>query len=182
MWIESGEGEGAPEGGPFAETGGEVFEGVGREAVFVVVGGECGERGIEGREGDGGVEAGAQRQRVQRPQVVVQERADQVQNVCNTLGPASCRTGDGIIPSGISEDIACTDWDLGVEIKEARLDHLQLGCALCSGTCRDDVLVRGEIGEIEIGVVGRPDSAIPYLFMVLKCMLIEEDTEQSQRD
>jgi len=81
LGIESGEGEGAPEGGPLAEPGG-VGRVVGREPVLVVVGGERGEGGIEGGQGDCGVEAGAERERVERAQVVVQERADQVQDVC----------------------------------------------------------------------------------------------------
>jgi hypothetical protein len=102
LGIESGEGQGAPEAGPFAETGG-VGRVVGRETVFVVVGGECGERGIERREGNGGIEPGAERERVERAKVVVQERANQVQDVCRTLGAASGGKGQGRIPRGISE-------------------------------------------------------------------------------
>jgi hypothetical protein len=90
-----------------------------------------------------------------------------------------CRTGDGMIPSGISDgDIACKDRDLGVEIKEARLEHWQLGVGPVLGDCCDDVLVasarRNRRNRNRCGLSGLGDP-------VFTCMLIEY-REQSQRD
>ena len=75
------------------------------EAVFVVIGGECCQGGVEGGEGDGGVEAGGQGEGVKGAEVVVQEGADQMHDVCQQRQVSGCTMGFGVdaVPRGISE-------------------------------------------------------------------------------